>query len=430
MPSVHILTLGCPKNAVASNRLKRSLSALDFSMVEDTASADAVIVNTCGFIEAAKRESIDTLLEIAALNTRPAGQKLIAVGCLAERYSAELAKALPEVDRVLGFDQLGELPKILGAGAKTVDLDFQAPPDGPSAYLEIADGCDHKCSFCAIPSFRGPFRSRQPKDVLAEARHLAQSGCQELVLVSQDTGAYGSDLRGADDLAGLLSGLSGIDGVRWIRLLYLQWQYLNDALIEAVSTNDKICLYLDMPLQHASPRVLKAMNRLGGETEYLRLLDKLREQAPDVALRTSIIAGFPGETAGDVEILARFLRRVRFDYVGLFEYSAEEGTVASTLKNQVEDEIKRERAAQLRALADRIGAERRTRFADRVIDVLVEATEGDSTLGRTQFQAPDIDGEVRIDGRHYEIGRIVSVRITGFDGYDLKGEPADAQSGK
>jgi ribosomal protein S12 methylthiotransferase len=430
MPSVYILTLGCPKNTVASNRLKRSLSSLDFSIVDDPRSADAVIVNTCGFIESAKRESIDSLLEMAVQETKPAGQKLVAVGCLAERYLGELKQALPEVDSVLGLDQLGDLPEVLGVGGKTIEIDFQAPPGGPSAYLEIADGCDHKCSFCAIPSFRGPFRSRQPEEVLAEARYLAQGGCQELVLVSQDTGAYGSDLGEGHDLAGLLAGLSDIDGVRWIRLLYLQWQYLNDPLIDAISANDKICRYLDIPFQHASPRVLKAMNRLGGETQYLRLLDKLREKTPDVALRTSIIAGFPGETAADIEILARFVRRARFDYVGLFEYSAEEGTAAAALSGQVDDDIKRERAAQLWALADQVGAERRARFVNREIDVLIESTEGDAIVGRTQFQAPEIDGEVKIEGRPYEIGRIATVRITGFDGYDLKGEPADAQSGE
>lgn len=294
MPDVYILTLGCPKNTVASRRLEKALSLLDIGVVDDPEAATAIIVNTCGFIDAAKEESIDYLLDLDRRRSKASGQKIIAIGCLAERYGAELAKAMPEVDRFLAFDELRTLPEILQVKGK-LSLDFQAHAGGATAYLEISDGCNNRCSFCAIPDIRGSYRSRPEEHLVAEAAYLAEKGCRELILIGQDTGAYGYDVAPKTNLSGLLGKLVEVKGIDWIRIMYLQPQYLTAELISVLAAEAKICSYLDMPFQHADAKIIAAMNRWGDEGRYLKLIAGIKEKIPDIAIRTSVIVGFPGE---------------------------------------------------------------------------------------------------------------------------------------
>lgn len=423
MPDVYILTLGCPKNTVGSRRLEKALALLDVRVIDNPEAAAAIIVNTCGFIDAAKEESIDSLLELDKRRPKRSGQKIIAIGCLAERYGTELAKAMPEVDSFLSFDELRTLPGILQVKGE-LNLDFQAHAGGATAYLEISDGCNNRCSFCAIPVIRGPYRSRPEGHIVAEAADLAEKGCRELVLIGQDTGAYGYDVAPKTDLPGLLGRLVEIKGIDWIRIMYLQPQYLTAELISVLTAEAKICSYLDLPFQHADAKIIKAMNRWGDEGSYLKLIDRIKGKVPDIAIRTSVIVGFPGETEAQLARLARFLRRAELDYVGVFEFSAEEGTAAADLPGQVSPHTKRARSEQIRALADEISARLHRRFIDRTLDVLVESVSAGGFVGRSSYQAPEIDGEVAVrGGGHFSPGEMVRVAIERSDDYDLIGRP-------
>jgi len=425
MPDVYILTLGCPKNTVGSRRLEKALTLLDVRVIDNPDAAAAIIVNTCGFIDAAKEESIDYLLELDNRRPKQSGQKIIAIGCLAERYGMELAKAMPEVDSFLSFDELRTLPGILQVKGE-LNLDFQAHTGGATAYLEISDGCNNRCSFCAIPVIRGPYRSRPEGHIVAEAVELAEKGCRELVLVGQDTGAYGYDVAPKTDLSGLLGRLVEVKGIDWIRIMYLQPQYLTAELISVLAAEAKICSYLDIPFQHADAKIIKAMNRWGDEGSYLKLIEGIKEKIPDIAIRTSVIVGFPGETETQLARLARFLRRAELDYVGVFEFSAEEGTAAAYLPRQLGARTKRTRSEQIRALADEISARRHRRFIDRTLDVLVESVSADGFVGRSSYQAPEIDGEVVVGGGgHFSPGEMVRVAIERSDDYDLMGRSDD-----
>ncbi len=419
MPRVFILTLGCPKNTVSSRRLGESLLRAGLDLTEVPEEADALVVNTCGFIEAASQESIDTLLELAQIKAN-GGQRLVAVGCLAERYGEELAAALPELDICIGLDHALELPQLLGAG-KAVEQDRKVMAS-PSAYLEITFGCDHGCSFCTIPGIHGPFKSRALREIRDEAAVLVQSGARELVLVGQETGAYGSDLSPRTDLAELLRVLPNDSGLAWLRVLYLQWYHVDERLLETMAADSRICNYLDIPVQHASSKIVKAMNRRGDAVKYLERLDKVRAYLPEAALRTSLIVGFPGETDEDILELAEFLRAARFDYVGVFEFSAEAGTAAASFPGQVSSADKRERADQIRLLADDISHKLLARRLGRKVEVLVEEVDGDLGVGRAWFQAPEVDGLVQFTGADScRAGDFVEVRVTGVDGYDVKG---------
>jgi len=419
MPRVFLLTLGCPKNTVASRRLGENLIRAGLELTEVPDEADALVVNTCGFIEAASEESIEALLELSRVKAR-GGQRLAAVGCLAERYGKELAAALPELDICVGLDHAMELPRLLGEGG-TVERDGKVAV-GPSVYLEITSGCDQRCSFCTIPRIHGPFNSRPPREVRDEAAALVRSGARELVLVGQETGAYGSDLSPETDLAELIRVLPDESGLAWLRVLYLQWYHVEERLLEVMAADPCIRDYLDIPIQHASPDIVKAMNRRGDAVKYLERLEKVRAYLPEVALRTSLIVGFPGETDEDLLELADFLREARFDYVGVFEFSAEEGTAAAALPGQVSGDEKRERADQIRLLADNIGHGSLTRRLGRKVEVLVEEVKGDLGIGRAWFQAPEIDGLVQFAGaRSCRAGDFVEVRVVGVEGYDIMG---------
>lgn len=421
-----MLTLGCPKNTVASKRLMRALLGAGFEIADRPEDASAVIVNTCGFIESAAMESIDRLLELSAVR-KNGDQKIIAIGCLPERYKGDLAEALPELDGCLGLNELDRLPSLLGGEAK-LDIAGQVQDDLPYSYLEITRGCDRRCSFCTIPSIHGPLRSVPRPDVIAEALGAVGQGAKELVLIGQETGSYGRDLVTGGDISDLLASLAGVCGKTWLRLFYLQWDRLDDRLINTLTSYEQICDYLDIPIQHSSREILSSMNRSGGADLYLAVISKLRKNLPDLALRTSIIVGFPGETDSRFLELAEFLKEAEFDYVGVFEFSPEEGTPAASLPDVVDPEERRDRAAKIRLLADDISGRRRRRWLGRTVDVLIEEVKTDTAnpdraryFGRTRWQGPEIDGGVYFTGGDYTVGDVAKVEIEDTGDYDLTG---------
>ncbi len=420
MLDVHIISLGCPKNSVSSRRLEKALTDFGVQVTEEPSKAQAIIVNTCGFIEPAKEESINCLLDVASLKSQQPGLKVIAVGCLVQRYRDTLVKDIPEVDSYLTFDELNKIPLALGAKGE-LNMTFQAKSGGAVAYLEVAEGCDHGCSYCAIPAIRGAYESRPQAEILEEASYLATQGCKEVVLVGQDNGSYGRDLKGDLSLASLVERIGETPGIDWIRLLYVQPQHVSDHLIETIASNEKVCPYLDMPLQHASTAVIRNMNRWGGSDHYLKIIERLRAKVPDIALRTSIIIGFPGETDEDIMILSRFLKAAELDYVGVFQFSAEDGTPAADFPDQIEEEAIRERSTLIETLINEIAGSRQSRFVGRSLKVLMESVDGGASIGRSRYQAPEIDGEVIVEGCVLKPGVITDVKITGHNNYDLFG---------
>jgi ribosomal protein S12 methylthiotransferase len=426
--SVHIVTLGCPKNEVDSDRMAARLTAAGLAVTPDLDSADVAVVNTCAFIAEATEESVETVLQLAAgwKAARP-GRVLVVAGCLASRYGDSLAGELPEADAFVPVAGENGVVRLLEglAGVEPSPRDAAEPgrmPSGPSAYLKVADGCFRECAYCTIPYIRGGYVSRPLDELAAEARALAASGTRELVLVGQDVSAYGRDLGDeAPDLAAVVRTLARIDGVEWLRLMYVQPDGITPDLLETMASEPAVCHYLDMPLQHASREVLRRMRRKGSGDEFLRLLGVVRGYMPDIALRTTVIAGFPGETDTDVEVLEDMLLVARFDYVGVFEYSREEGTPAADMPAQVPSEVRRERARRLRDTADGVGFERAAEKVGSRVPVLALGTEDGEPYGRTAGQAPDVDGVVYLD-RELEPGTITHAEIVDAAGYDLVGE--------
>ncbi|MDI6815861.1 MAG: 30S ribosomal protein S12 methylthiotransferase RimO [Actinomycetota bacterium] len=440
---VAVITLGCAKNSVDSEHIRGSLLEKAIEVCEDPRYADYIIINTCGFIEAAKQESIDTILEAIALKDKNNLKKIIVTGCLAQRYYDELAREIPEVDMLAGIAGEWDIAAMIASdelasiAPNTVGRDFASYParkltGHPSAYLQVADGCDNWCAYCAIPLIRGRFKSKPLEKVLEEARMLDESGVVEVNLIAQDTGRYGYDLYGRLRLHDLLHALTGFSNIRWIRLLYLQPPHINEELIEAVRANQLIVPYLDIPFQHASPRILRAMNRTGEDSDFLAQIAWLRTAIPGVVLRSSVIVGFPGETENDFRQLADFVEQAQLDHLGIFEYSQEEGTAAASIAGHLSREIITERYHQLTALQDSIGEERNKEKIGRTVAVLVEAEiEPGLFEGRGYWQAPEIDGLIRfrtIAGAKVgaqtqtpTIGDIVPVTLDEFDGCDHHG---------
>ncbi|MBS3908930.1 MAG: 30S ribosomal protein S12 methylthiotransferase RimO [Actinobacteria bacterium] len=440
---VAVITLGCAKNSVDSEHIQGSLLEKAIEVCEDPRDADYIIINTCGFIEAARRESIDTILEAVALKDETGPQKIIVTGCLAQRYYDELAREMPEIDMLVGIDDEWDIAAMVASdelasiAPNTASRDFASYParkltGHPFAYLQIADGCDNWCAYCAIPLIRGRFRSKPLEKVLKEARILDESGVVEVDLIAQDTGRYGYDLYGRLRLHDLISALTGFSNIRWIRLLYLQPQHINDELVEAIRANKLIVPYLDIPFQHASPKILKAMNRNGAGYDFLTQIAWLRRAIPGVILRSSVIVGFPGETEHDFGQLADFVEQAQLDHLGIFEYSREEGTAAASIAGHLPRETIAERYHQLTALQDSIGEERNKERIGQAVDVLVEAEIEPGLLeGRGCWQAPEIDGLIRfrtIAGAKAgaqtttpAIGDIVTVTLEEFDGCDYTG---------
>lgn len=430
-PSVAFLTLGCPKNEVDTDRMRAAVAASAFRVSEEAENADVLVVNTCSFIEAATEESLQTVL--AAANEwlpEREGRRLVVAGCMPSRYGTDLAEALPEVDAFVPVNDenaiIDVLERLTGvaahSGAPVGDACPARTDSGPSAYLQVSDGCHRTCAYCTIPSIRGPYRSRAIEDLVHEAELLVGLGAKEIVLIGQDITAYGRDLETGETLADVVRAVAAVPGVHWLRLMYAQPDGVTDELLATMAELENVCHYLDMPLQHASRDVLRAMERSGDAERFLALIERIRSAMPDAVLRTTLIAGFPGETREDTRALQRFLERARFDYVGVFAYSAEEGTTAAEMPDQVPLRTRKARAQRLRDLADHIGFDRASERVDQMLEVLVEGVDEDDgvVIGRWRGQAPEIDGLVLLD--RGEPGEIVRVRITDTLGYDLEGE--------
>ena len=435
---VGLVSLGCAKNQVDGEMLMAALEEAGFEAVDDAALADIAIVNTCGFIESAKRESIEEVLELAKLKQEGRIKKLVVTGCLAERYQAELKAELPEVDAALGIGANGEIAELLTKMMEGEDIAAFPPKEKmplcgsrrlstPSwtAYLKIAEGCDNRCTYCAIPMIRGGYRSRTMESIEEEARALAAEGAKELVLIAQDTTRYGIDLYGEYSLAKLLRRLCAIHGLKWIRVLYCYPDAITDELLDVMAAEEKIVKYIDLPLQHASGKILKAMNRKGDRESLTALMKKIRERIPGVILRTTLITGFPGETEEDFTELAEFVKEIRFDRLGCFAYSQEEGTPAALLPDQIDEDVKLHRSDIIMDSQARIMEEKGEAFIGQTLEVLVEGFDryAECWFGRTAMDAPDIDGKVffTIGDIRPVIGHFVEVEIEDCMDCDLTG---------
>jgi len=464
--SVHLVTLGCARNEVDSEELAARLELDGFRLVADPGAADAVMVNTCGFIEAAKKDSIDTLLAASDLKKAGRAQAVVAVGCLAERYGHELAEALPEADAVLGFDDYADVAdrlRVILAGQRhqahmprdrrsllplapaarpaaasaatipghgSVRLGSVGPASGPrvfrrrldggpSAPLKIASGCDRRCTFCAIPAFRGAYVSRQPAEIMAEAAWLVEQGVREVFLVSENSSSYGKDLGDVRLLERLLTELGGVDGLSWIRVSYLQPAEVRPSLIEVMASTPKVVPYFDLSFQHASPPVLRRMRRFGSAESFLGLISSIRRLAPAAGIRSNVICGFPGETEADLAVLCEFLAAADLDAIGVFGYSAEEGTEARRLDGQHAAEEIEARRVRVADLADELVSQRAEARIGESVQVLVEDADAD-IVGRAAHQGPEVDGNVRLITRDpVQRGDLVDAVVSDTDGADL-----------
>ncbi|NBE53144.1 30S ribosomal protein S12 methylthiotransferase RimO [Streptomyces boluensis] len=485
--TVALVTLGCARNEVDSEELAGRLEADGWQLVEDASDADVAVVNTCGFVDAAKKDSVDALLEANDLKDHGRTQAVVAVGCMAERYGKELADALPEADGVLGFDDYndisGRLNTILsggnveahaprdrrkllplspaerqsGADAVALPGHAQAPENEPSdlpegvapasgpraplrrrmgsspvASVKLASGCDRRCSFCAIPSFRGSFISRRPSDVLNETRWLAEQGVKEVMLVSENNTSYGKDLGDIRLLESLLPELAEVDGIERVRVSYLQPAEMRPGLIDVLTSTPKVVPYFDLSFQHSAPGVLRAMRRFGDTDRFLELLDQIRSKAPEAGARSNFIVGFPGETEDDVAELERFLTGARLDAIGVFGYSDEDGTEAATYENKLDEDVVAERLARISQLAEELTAQRAEERVGQTVHVLVESLDGeDGAFGRAAHQAPETDGQVVFtDAAGLTVGRMVEAKVVGTLGVDLVVEQCSEEAGR
>ncbi|MBR6720865.1 MAG: 30S ribosomal protein S12 methylthiotransferase RimO [Alistipes sp.] len=430
MKKINIITLGCSKNTVDSEHLAAQLSAMDYKVVfdSDRTDADVVVINTCGFIGDAKQESIDTILRAAALKTAGKIEELFVVGCLSQRYADELRPELPEVDDFFGVNDWADIVERLGAKYER-ENETKRELSTPShyAYLKIAEGCNWMCGYCAIPLIRGRHKSVPMEDIIAEAERLAEKGVRELMVIAQDTTYYGKDLYGERKLAELLERLCRIEKIEWIRLHYAYPTEFPDEVIDVMAREPKICRYLDIPFQHISDSQLAAMKRRHTKSDAYRLVEKLRAAIPDIALRTTLLVGYPGETEADFEELQQFVRDCRFDRLGVFAYSEEEGTYsANELTDDVPDDIKQERVDRIMRLQERISLENNARRVGQTMRVIVDRREGDFYIGRSEYDSPEVDQEIVINSHAKRLyrGRFYTVRITDAEDYDLYAELA------
>ncbi|HET9871280.1 MAG TPA: 30S ribosomal protein S12 methylthiotransferase RimO [Propionibacteriaceae bacterium] len=472
--SVHLVTLGCARNEVDSEELAGRLESGGFRLVDDPEQADAVMVNTCGFVEAAKKDSVDTLLAAADLKEQGRARAVVAVGCLAERYGNELAESLPEADAVLSFDDYtgiaGRLQAILAGdrhhphvprdrrrllplspidraaavsrtalpGHASPDLPFGVAPasgprvfrrrldGGPSAPLKLASGCDRRCAFCAIPTFRGAYVSRPPAELVTEAAWLAGQGVREAFLMSENSSSYGKDLGDIRLLEKLLGQLSEVDGLEWIRVSYLQPAEMRPGLVEAMTGTPKVLPYFDLSFQHASPAVLRRMRRFGDPESFLKLIASIRTLAPRAGIRSNVICGFPGETEEDLQMMADFLVEAQLDAVGVFGYSDEDGTEAATLAGKLPDDEIEARRTSVADLADELASQRAEDRVGESVVVLVESCDDGTLGGRAVHQGPEVDGSTRLVGcSAAAVGSFVQARVVAAEGVDLVAQPVD-----
>ena len=440
---VSMVSLGCPKNLVDAEVMLGVLSRQEYEITTDEKDADVIIVNTCSFIKEAKQESIDAILDLAERKRDGRCHTLIVSGCLPQRYQEELALELPEVDIFIGTGDYPRIAEILAEkGGVEGQLQYIGDPDfiydetlprlnsSPAwySYLKIGEGCSNCCSYCIIPQLRGAYRSRPLEALVAEAERLVARGVKEINVISQDITRYGSDLEDGSTLETLIRRLAAIDGLRWIRLLYAYPDGITDSLIELIRDEPKVCKYLDIPIQHISDPVLKAMKRRSSEQQIRDLIAKLRSEIPTIALRTSLIVGFPGETVDDFNSLMQFVEQTHFERLGVFCYSKEEGTPAAEMPEQVSERVKRERYRKLMRAQARLSFRRNRALIGQTEEVIVEGYSEETELllkGRSSRQAPDIDGQVYITAGTADVGDIVTLRITDSSDYDLIGEIVD-----
>lgn len=436
---VGMISLGCPKNQVDAEHMLALLDAEGMEIVDYVDGCDVVIVNTCGFIDDAKKEAIENILDMAELKKEGVIGRIIVTGCLAQRYQSEILSEIPEVDAVLGIGANGDIIKIIEDVMTGVDTIEKYPPqqelplEGQRilttpehwAYLKIGEGCSNRCTYCTIPSIRGDMRSRPMENILEEAKQLAEAGVKELILVAQDTTSYGLDIYGELRLPQLLDELCKIDSIEWIRMLYCYPDRITDELIATMKNQEKVVNYIDLPLQHADDKILKAMNRRGDQAMIREVIGKLRAAMPDVVIRTTFIVGFPGEGEDEFETLAEFVNEMEFDRLGVFTFSPQEGTVAYDMENQVDDDVKTRRGEIIMQDQYSIMEEKNNAKIDNEYKVIVEEYDSytDSYIGRTYMDAPEIDGLVKFTSpKELEIGDFVYVDIFDVDGYDLIGE--------
>ncbi|HEX8091703.1 MAG TPA: 30S ribosomal protein S12 methylthiotransferase RimO [Blastocatellia bacterium] len=443
---VGMVSLGCPKNLVDSEVMMGMLAGQGFEITSDPRAADVLVVNTCGFINSARQESVDTILEMARLKQTGSLKRLVVAGCLVERYREELRREIPEIDACVGVNELEEIESAVGAGGRRslpVYSDSATAPElylydettprlratAPyTSYVKIAEGCDHTCAFCIIPKLRGVFRSRSPESILREVEMLAAQGVREFVLISQDTTTYGADLGLKDGLARLVESVSHVCGVEWVRFLYCYPTAITDELLRVVAERPNVCKYFDIPLQHVSRRLLARMRRGGNRRSYERMIKRIRERVPGAAVRTTFIVGFPGEREEDFAELVDFVRAVEFDRVGVFTYSDEENSAAFELDEKVDPGIALRRERLLMREQARISRRKNRRLVGKQVKVLLEGRSKESDLlleGRMETQAPEIDGSILIndapEGADVRPGDFVTVEITGAHDYDLIG---------
>lgn len=448
---VGIISLGCPKNLVDSEIMLGLLKKNDFEITSDSEEANVIIVNTCGFIESAKEESINTVLEMANYKNKNC-EMLIVAGCLAQRYKDEIIKEMPEVDAVVGVSGYDEIAKVIEEfyskkndkndkekavfHKDTLSVEYLnnerlLSTNSGYAYLKISEGCDNRCTYCAIPYIRGPYRSRKMEDIISEAEFLAGKGVKEVILVAQDVTVYGKDLYGQKKLVELVREVSGIEGIEWIRLLYTYPEEIDEELIKEIANNEKVVKYLDIPIQHASDKILKLMGRRSTSEGIRNILDRLRAEVPDIVLRTSLIVGFPGEDEKDFKILYDFVRKYEFDRLGVFTYSREEGTPAYDLKPQIKKSVKESRRNDIMQLQKEIVQRKNESRLEKVYKTLVEGVSEDGIFyyGRTYAEAPDIDGSVYFTSAEpLKFGEFVNVKVLNIDDYDLIGEVINESS--
>ena len=436
MNNVHIVTLGCSKNDVDSSMMYSLLDKDKYKMVENPNEADILIVNTCGFIDAAKEESIGTILESVEYKNEGRCKKVLLSGCLAQRYPEELIKEIPEIDGIIGTGNIEYINELLDRSlsgdlfVKTDNLNsaylegIRKEKVNTTEYVKISEGCNNNCSYCIIPSLRGKNRSRKIEDVYNEAEYLVSKGAREIILIAQNTTDYGIDLYSKYSLANLIREISKIEELKWIRVLYLYPDHFTDDLIEEFKNNDKLVNYVDMPLQHISDNVLKNMNRKTSKDHIIKTLKNLRKSVPDIVMRTTFIVGFPGENQEDFDQLVDFIEDIKFDKLGVFEYSREEGTRAASLDEQIPDNIKEERKNEIMAIQSDISGEILSKNLGKTFEVLIEEKIDDNNyVGRTYMDSPEIDGVTYVQSdKELEIGDFVQVEIIDSLDYDLVGE--------
>lgn len=436
MTKVLIVSLGCSKNLVDSEIMTGELIKNGFEITGDAESADVIVVNTCAFIDEAKSEAIDTILEMNTYRDRGHLKKLIVTGCMAERYKDEILRELPEVDAIVGVSRFDEIASVIkDEGDTFLGNEHAAYPEQAkreistpfyTAYLKIAEGCDNNCTYCAIPKIRGKFRSRKIEDIVSEAKKLAEDGVLELNVIAQDTAYYGTDLYGEPRLAQLLEKLCKIDGIEWIRVLYMYPERIDEKLLKVFVENKKLARYFDIPIQHINDEILKKMGRRTCRKEILEKIELIRKVLPDAVLRTSLIAGFPGETERQHEELCEFIKEVKFDRLGVFAYSREEGTPAYRLPNQIDEETKILRRDRLMEIQNGISKELCKRFIGKILPVLAEEMIDGVMCGRSIYDAPEVDGNVYFEGGEENmLGEIRNVLIKDADDYDLTGVYAE-----